>query len=91
MNLILVGNGYCRAETVCSIFLQKRKDARRIYAQVVHTKINCDGYKPEGITYPSFVMQKRLLKEFYEECDIPPNQVDWIELHASGTRVSYSD
>ena len=85
----MLGGGYCRSEAVCSIFLQKRRHARRIYAHIVHVKINCDGFKAEGITYPSHVMQKQLLKEFYEECQVLPETVDWIELHATGTRVRY--
>lgn len=40
--------GYSRSEALEVIFLQKRKDARRCYATLIHSKINCDGYKDEG-------------------------------------------
>nr|WIW72532.1 fatty acid synthase [Kerria lacca] len=80
-------NGYCRSETVAVVLLQKMKDARRVYARLVHAKTNCDGYKEQGITYPSGLMQKRLLEEFYEECEIKPNSLNFIEAHGTGTKV----
>lgn len=35
--------GYTRSEAVCVIFLQKAKDAKRIYSTVLYSKVNCDG------------------------------------------------
>ncbi|XP_065336360.1 fatty acid synthase-like [Cloeon dipterum] len=80
-------DGYVRSETVAVIFLQKAKDARRIYATVMHTKTNCDGFKEQGITYPSGVQQGILLKEFYEECQVPPESLGYLEAHGTGTKV----
>ncbi|XP_069677436.1 fatty acid synthase-like isoform X2 [Periplaneta americana] len=80
-------NGYARSEAVCVAFLQKARDAKRIYARVVHAKTNCDGYKEQGITYPSGVMQKELLQQFYQECSVNPASVDFIEAHGTGTKV----
>jgi fatty acid synthase len=54
----------------------------------VHAKTNCDGYKEEGITFPSRLLQTQLMEQFYEECHINPALVDFIEAHATGTRVS---
>jgi len=54
----------------------------------VHAKTNSDGYKEEGITFPSQLLQTQLLEQFYEECCINPASVDFIEAHATGTRVS---
>jgi fatty acid synthase len=54
----------------------------------VHAKTNCDGYKKEGITFPSRVMEARLMEQFYEECHINPALVDFIEAHAAGAKVS---
>lgn len=71
------------------VFLQKSKDANRIYARIVHAKTNCDGYKEQGITYPSGIIQQKLLKDFYEECEIHPSTLDYIEAHGTGTRVRY--
>ncbi|XP_050353261.1 fatty acid synthase-like [Nymphalis io] len=78
-------NGYARSEAIVVCILQKAKDSRRVYAQVVHAKTNCDGYKEQGITYPSGDMQKLLLSEFYEECAIPPSNLEFVETHGTGT------
>ncbi|XP_046833002.1 fatty acid synthase-like [Vespa crabro] len=61
-------DGYVRSEAVVVAFLQKRKNAKRIYATVIHAKTNCDGYKEPGITFPFGQIQRTLFKEFYEEC-----------------------
>lgn len=38
------GSGYARSETVSAVFLQKARDAKRIYAKAVYSNVNCDGY-----------------------------------------------
>lgn len=80
-------DGYVRSEAVSVVFLQKAKDAKRVYATLVHSKLNCDGFKEQGVTFPSSRMQSVLLKEFYLECGIPPSLVDYVEAHGTGTRV----
>ena len=42
------GDGYCRSETVGTVFLQKSPDAKRVYATVVHSGNNADGYTEQG-------------------------------------------
>ncbi|XP_060532677.1 fatty acid synthase-like isoform X2 [Cylas formicarius] len=82
------GNGYVRSETISAIVLEKAKDAKRIYATVLHAKTNCDGYKDSGITFPSREMQVRLLKEIYEEySSVKPNELSYLEAHGTGTKV----
>lgn len=80
-------NGYVRAEGICALLLQKRKDANRIYCSVVHAKTNCDGYKEEGITYPSGEAQLELLTEFYQECGVQPSLLSYLEAHGTGERI----
>ncbi|XP_072763175.1 fatty acid synthase-like [Anoplolepis gracilipes] len=79
------GTGYMRSDAAVVVYLQKTRDARRIYATFVYGKTNCDGYKEEGITFPSFDKQKMLLEEFYQECDISPLELSYMEAHATGT------
>ncbi|EDV19161.1 uncharacterized protein TRIADDRAFT_34034 [Trichoplax adhaerens] len=81
------GNGYCRAEGIVSVLLLKKSEAKRIYASVVHTKANCDGYKEQGVTFPSGGIQHRLLKEVYSECGVNPGDVNYIEAHGTGTKA----
>lgn len=79
--------GYTRSEAICVMFLQKARDAKRCYSTVVYSKTNCDGYKAEGITYPSGKMQQQLLTEFYEDVRIDPSTVAYVEAHSTGTVV----
>ncbi|GFY63851.1 fatty acid synthase [Trichonephila inaurata madagascariensis] len=81
------GNGYGRSEAIVSVLLQKSDVARRKYASVVHIKTNTDGFKDQGVTYPSAVMQKQLIKEVYEECKLDPLKVSFVEAHGTGTPV----
>lgn len=80
-------SGYTRSETISVVYIQKAKNAKRIYATIEHIKTNSDGYKEEGVTFPSKHMQSVLLKEFYEECGLSPNCFDYLEAHGTGTKV----
>uniref|UniRef100_W8ARH4 Fatty acid synthase n=1 Tax=Ceratitis capitata TaxID=7213 RepID=W8ARH4_CERCA len=80
-------NGYTRSESINCLFLQRKRDAKRVYATVVYSKTNCDGYKPEGITYPSGKLQEQLIAEFYNEIDVKPNDLGYLEAHSTGTVV----
>lgn len=77
------GNGYVRGESVVCILLQKSKIARRIYAEVIHVKTNCDGFKDQSITFPSQEGQTELLRDIYSAVD--PNDVVYVEAHGTGT------
>lgn len=81
------GDGYCRTEGVAAIFIQRKAKAQRIYATVVHAKSNTDGYKEQGITFPSGERQAQLLEEVYTEAGVDPNQVYYVETHGTGTKV----
>lgn len=81
------GKGYVRSETIGAILLQKKPTCRRFYAKVLHSKVNTDGAKEQGITYPSGEIQTRLLKEIYAECNIDPALVTYVEAHGTGTKV----
>lgn len=81
------GDGYCRTEGVAAILLQRKSAAKRIYYTVVHAKSNTDGYKEQGITFPSGERQATLLEEVYNEASIDPNTVTYVEAHGTGTKV----
>lgn len=80
-----------RSEAIAVVYLQKAKDAKRIYATVIHSKTNCDGFKEEGITFPSTKMQSLLLQQFYDECNVSPSSVVYIDAHGTGTKVGDSE
>ncbi|XP_025264308.1 fatty acid synthase-like [Camponotus floridanus] len=80
-------DGYVRSEAVVAIYLQKMTDARRVYATVMNTAINMDGYKPEGIMHPSGDMQYMMLQKMYNEVNIDPKNVVYVEAHGTGTKA----
>lgn len=80
-------DGYVRSETCAVIFLQRKKNAKRIYATIVNAKTNTDGHKEEGITYPSWISQKNIMKETIIESGVNPIEVNYIEAHGTGTPV----
>ncbi|KMQ82948.1 fatty acid synthase, partial [Lasius niger] len=79
------GTGYMRSDAAVVVYLQKARDARRIYATFVYGKTNCDGFKEEGVTFPSLDKQKMLLEEFYDDCGISHLKLSYMEAHATGT------
>lgn len=80
-------SGYVRSEVICVVFLQKAKDAKRMYAKILYSKTNCDGHKTEGITYPAGRIQQKLLSEFYDDVEIDPSSLAYMEAHSTGTVV----
>jgi len=48
-SVVSVGDGYCRSEAIVAVYLQKSESAKRVYATLVHSKTNSDGYKDQGI------------------------------------------
>lgn len=78
------GNGYARSEAAAVIILQRARDAKRVYGEIIHAKTSCDGYKEQGITYPSGIAQQTLLREFYEECEVDKTQLSFLEAHGTG-------
>ncbi|KAK9406948.1 fatty acid synthase [Crotalus adamanteus] len=81
------GNGYCRSEAVIAVFLTKKPKAKRIYATIVNSGINTDGFKEQGVTFPSGWMQQQLVSSLYKESGIKPEEVEYIEAHGTGTKV----
>ncbi|XP_029178050.1 fatty acid synthase-like [Nylanderia fulva] len=83
----VTADGYARAEAVVAIYLQKAIDARRVYATVMNTMVNTDGYKPEGITYPNGNIQCQMLHEVYNKVGLDPKNVVYMEAHGTGTKT----
>ncbi|KAJ3652398.1 hypothetical protein Zmor_018367 [Zophobas morio] len=80
-------DGYVRSEACICLFLQKSKTAKRIYAQIINVKGNCDGFTEEGITYPSSQIQEELLAEIYHESNISLSKLRYFEAHCTGTKA----
>lgn len=80
-----------RSEGVVAVLLQKAKAAKRIYAGVLNTGSNADGYKDEGITFPSQEMQVSLFRQVQNEVGVNATHVAFMEAHGSATKVNDND
>ena len=80
-------NGYVRSEGIVALFLTTRQNASRVYLHVLNSKSMCDGYKPEGITYPSGAAQRELILETCSEIGLDPADVHYVEAHGTGTQA----
>ncbi|XP_030556630.1 fatty acid synthase [Drosophila novamexicana] len=80
-------NGYARADTCAVVFLQRRAQAKRLYASILNVRTNTDGFKEQGVTFPDGRMQQQLLQETYSEIGLSPDKVVYVEAHGSGTPV----
>ena len=61
----MTGSGYCRSEAVVSLFLQKAAHSKRIYAHLVHSKNNSDGFKNQGICLMFLLPQVKFIAKIY--------------------------
>ncbi|CAG2102821.1 unnamed protein product, partial [Medioppia subpectinata] len=80
-------DGFVRGETVSCILLQRKSDAKRIYATVLNSGVNIDGNKRMGMFFPSAESQEELMVQVYSEASIDPLKVNYFEAHATGTKV----
>jgi fatty acid synthase, animal type len=58
-----------------------------VYATILNSCVNNDGYKTEGATAPSAKMQKELYRKAYESIQLDPNKIDFLEAHVTSTEV----
>ncbi|XP_021181064.3 fatty acid synthase [Helicoverpa armigera] len=79
------GDGFVRSEAVNLIFLQKAKDAKRIYAEIHHIKGKYFT-RPDANFLPIRKSEdlEQFLEEFYAEVKVSPSDVEYIEAYGSG-------
>ncbi|XP_046574357.1 fatty acid synthase-like isoform X2 [Haliotis rubra] len=81
-------NGYVRSDGVAVLILARNPErCERIYATIADIAVNCDGYKVEGIVYPSRSSQGNLLRSLYGEKLIPTSSLAYVEAHGTGTQA----
>ncbi|XP_028162532.1 fatty acid synthase-like [Ostrinia furnacalis] len=80
------GDGYVRSDAISVLFLQKAKDAKRIYSEVYHAKSK---YGLKEFRDTEFLSNRHpktiedFLNAFYSEIDVSPHDVEYIECHGS--------
>lgn len=78
-------DGYVKSEACVSVFLQRKSSAFRNYASIMATSTSVDGYKAEGITFPSDKSQERLIRSTKELAGLSMNHIEYLEAHGTGT------
>ncbi|KAJ8719814.1 hypothetical protein PYW08_011989 [Mythimna loreyi] len=78
------GDGAVRSDAISILFLQKAKDAKRIYSEVYHAK-SCYTKNMQNQFLPIRQPQQvqEFLEGFYKETGVSPRDVEYIEAHAS--------
>lgn len=83
-------DGYVRGEGAGMVLLKPlsraRADGDRIYALIRAAVINQDGHT-SSMTVPGIDSQAAMLRQAYDEADIPPCRVSYVEAHGTGTPV----
>ncbi|TYQ17736.1 UNVERIFIED_CONTAM: polyketide synthase PksL/polyketide synthase PksN [Acetivibrio alkalicellulosi] len=83
-------NGYVRAEGVASILLKPLDkavaDRDNIYAVIKATGTNHGG-KAQSLTAPNAEAQAELIRDVYKKAHVAPEQISYIELHGTGTKL----
>lgn len=83
-------NGFVRGEGGVVVVLRRLADAvaggDRIHAVIRGTAVNNDG-PAQGLTLPSQAAQTEVLHRAYARAGITPDQVQYVELHGTGTKV----
>ncbi|KAJ2951603.1 hypothetical protein O0L34_g13759 [Tuta absoluta] len=84
------GDGPVRAEAVNCIFLQKAKDAKRIYAEVYFAQVEY-GLKTDAHFLPNRNAEdiEQFLKKFYSEIKLAPQEIEYVE--ANGSAIAEAD
>jgi fatty acid synthase len=81
-------DGFVKSDGVACLLLQRRANAKRVYATVVTSRMNVDGHKKKGSFFPSADAQQALMVDTYREAGIDPLKLTYFEGHLTGTKVS---
>ncbi|MFH9299429.1 type I polyketide synthase, partial [Streptomyces sp. NPDC017520] len=83
-------NGFVRGEgggvVVLKPLARAVADGDRIYGVIRGSAVNNDGATP-GLTVPSREAQRDVIREAYGKAGISPSDVQYVELHGTGTPV----
>lgn len=78
-------DGYVKSEACVSFLLQRKDLARRNYCSIMASMTSVDGYKSEGITFPSDKSQEDLIRKTKQLAGISTNHIEYFEAHGTGT------
>ncbi|MFJ1749253.1 type I polyketide synthase, partial [Streptomyces sp. NPDC088116] len=83
-------NGFVRGEGGAVVVLkplrQALADGDQVYCVIRGSAVNNDGVS-DGLTVPSGAAQEEVIRRAYEQAGVNPAEVQYVELHGTGTRV----
>nr|QCW07584.1 fatty acid synthase 4 [Blattella germanica] len=79
-------NGYARSDGVAVMILQKAKDAKRIYASIVHSSFEMNVHRKAPLIRPLGDALCEVLEKFYKKCGVDPRDVKFLEADGSGVK-----
>ncbi|XP_035731578.1 fatty acid synthase-like [Vespa mandarinia] len=83
-------SGFTRSESIGVLFLQKAKNAKRIYAEVVNSTIMFGKANiRNSCFFASAEFQAQMMKQTLKQCDLKPSDITYIE--ADGTAIKEVD
>ena len=83
-------DGYGRGEGVVVFILKSTNcvvNRYESYGEIISWGVNNDGQTAAPITAPSIIKQKALMSEVLQESGIDPGDVQYIEMHGTGTYI----
>ena len=83
-------DGYCRADGVGTVVLKRLEDAvadRDNIQAVIKSIATNHSANAISITHPHAETQQKLLRKVLQEATLKPSQIDYIEMHGTGTRA----
>ena len=80
-------DGYALSESTVAIFLQKARNAKRIYAEVVNVKSkHGPSTAVNSILFPNSDFQAAVMKQVLDESGLSPKDVSFIEANGLGIK-----
>ncbi|CAG2172386.1 unnamed protein product, partial [Oppiella nova] len=78
---------FVKSEVVGCLLLQRRANARRVYAAIRAVGVNNDGYKMVGMFHPSGEAHEALIADTVADAGIDALGVTYVEGHLTSTKV----
>lgn len=83
-------DGYIPGESVSSILIKPLKqalaDGDRVHAVIKGSAVNHGGYTP-SVTAPSVLREAQVIMDAWENAEIDPQTIGYIECHGTGTKL----
>ncbi|KOB76786.1 Uncharacterized protein OBRU01_05235 [Operophtera brumata] len=77
------GDGHVRSDAISVLFLQKAKDAKRIYSEVYHTKASYSSSPEPLLPVRDPQELQEFFEDFYSEIDVSPKDVEYVEANGA--------